>query len=61
MYQLRGHLEFAHGYAERAAAALTAGDHQLHEENLANSQRSLAWALSSLTEHLDQHAGTAGG
>jgi hypothetical protein len=51
---LPGHLDFAHGYAARAMAALFEGDRRLHDRWLADAQQSLAWALSSLTDHLER-------
>lgn len=54
--QVPGHLEFAQTHAQRAMNALHANDHLQHTRWVHESQQSLAWALSNLTEHLEQRA-----
>ncbi|MFK4087183.1 hypothetical protein ACI2LF_23960 [Kribbella sp. NPDC020789] len=61
--QVHGHLDYAREYAAQAMAARYTGNDAEHSDNLAKTQRSLAWALTNLIDHLEhittQSAGPA--
>ncbi|MFD7161335.1 hypothetical protein ACFV9C_42585 [Kribbella sp. NPDC059898] len=52
--QVPGHLDFAQWHAQTAMAALFAGDHEQHNQSLADARQSLAWAVSALAAHTEQ-------